>query len=110
MVMIVARKNFKNETGDEVELSACYDEASHNMSIVVTRNSLLHTKPEYSPWEFGQLRELLADAHGEAFSGSTHPSHETRISDSSYYDEVCKKCGATDARGSVGLMFPCPKA
>jgi hypothetical protein len=30
---------------------------------------------------------------------SCHPSHTTRSSDSSHYDEVCTKCGATDIAG-----------
>lgn len=37
----------------------------------------------------------------------THPSHQTRYSDSSLYDEVCTLCGATDARGSDLLYQPC---
>jgi len=36
--------------------------------------------------------------------------HETRYSDSSLYDEVCVKCGATDAAGDKRLNEPCPKA
>lgn len=40
----------------------------------------------------------------------THPSHKTRISDSSIYDEICTLCGATDARGGNRLNEPCPKA
>lgn len=34
--------------------------------------------------------------------------HTTRFSDSSLYDEVCTKCGATDARGDDRLEKPCP--
>jgi hypothetical protein len=37
----------------------------------------------------------------------THPTHQTRYSDSSLYDEVCTLCGATDARGSDRLYQPC---
>lgn len=39
-----------------------------------------------------------------------HPSHETRFSDSSFYDEVCIKCGAHDETpGGWGeLALPCP--
>lgn len=37
-----------------------------------------------------------------------HPSHVTRFSDSSFYDEVCVLCGATDAIGSHALEKPCP--
>lgn len=33
--------------------------------------------------------------------------HETRFSDSSYYDEVCTKCWGTDANGDDSLNFPC---
>lgn len=40
--------------------------------------------------------------------GGTHPSHKTRISDSSLYDEVCTLCGATDASGDKRLSSPCP--
>lgn len=38
-----------------------------------------------------------------------HPSHDTRMSDASSYDEVCKKCGATDmVPGGWGyLRMPC---
>ena len=33
--------------------------------------------------------------------------HTTRISDSSLYDEICTKCGATDAAGDDRLDKPC---
>ena len=46
----------------------------------------------------------------ELLSQPDHPSHKTRYSDSSVYDEVCVYCGATDASGSVGLKKPCPEA
>ena len=36
------------------------------------------------------------------------PTHRTRYSDSSLYDEVCVLCGATDSRGSDALDRPCP--
>lgn len=39
-----------------------------------------------------------------------HPSHKTRSSDSSLYDEVCVYCGATDGRGDHSLKRPCPRA
>jgi hypothetical protein len=35
-------------------------------------------------------------------------SHTTRFSDSSIYDEVCTKCGATDAAGDTRLRYRCP--
>lgn len=31
----------------------------------------------------------------------SHPSHKTRMSDSSLYDEVCTLCGANDGRGTT---------
>ena len=38
----------------------------------------------------------------------THPTHTTRYSDSSLYDEVCTKCGANDAPGrGQSLELPC---
>lgn len=39
-----------------------------------------------------------------------HSSHETRFSDASTFDEICKICGATDiAGGGWGkLAEPCP--
>ncbi len=38
-----------------------------------------------------------------------HPSHKTRFSDASTYDEVCVNCGATDGLGTWGkLKYPCP--
>jgi hypothetical protein len=36
----------------------------------------------------------------------THPSHETRFSDASTFDEICVNCGATDAYGG-GLDSEC---
>lgn len=38
----------------------------------------------------------------------THPSHKTRMSDSSLYDEVCTFCGTTDSNGRAALDAPCP--
>ncbi len=40
-----------------------------------------------------------------------HPSHKTRISDASTFDEICVNCGATDeVPGGWGqLAYPCPK-
>lgn len=42
---------------------------------------------------------------------SLHPSHVTRMSDASTFDEICVNCGATDqAPGGWGeLAKPCPK-
>jgi len=39
-----------------------------------------------------------------------HPSHITRISDASSFDEICVNCGATDITGGGwgGLRKPCP--
>jgi hypothetical protein len=37
----------------------------------------------------------------------SHPTHNTRYSDSSHYDERCILCGTTDAPGSNGLYLPC---
>lgn len=40
-----------------------------------------------------------------------HPTHQTRFSDASTFDEICVKCGATDqVPGGWGrLALPCPK-
>jgi hypothetical protein len=39
-----------------------------------------------------------------------HPSHVTRFSDASSFDEICVNCGATDqVPGGWGrLAYPCP--
>jgi hypothetical protein len=39
-----------------------------------------------------------------------HPSHVTRFSDASTFDEICVNCGATDeVPGGWGqLAYPCP--
>jgi len=39
-----------------------------------------------------------------------HPTHKTRFSDSSLYDEVCERCGAIDITGGGwhSLSEPCP--
>ncbi len=36
-----------------------------------------------------------------------HPSHKTRFSDASSFDEICTECGATDRAGSDKLKKPC---
>lgn len=37
-----------------------------------------------------------------------HPSHKTRFSDASTFDEICTLCGATDEIGGFGnLQYPC---
>ena len=36
-----------------------------------------------------------------------HPSHVTRFSDSSFYDEICVLCGTTDGPGGL-LEVACP--
>lgn len=53
----------------------------------------------------------------EVIKDELHPSHVTRISDASSFDEICINCGATDnplgVRGSGKwgeLAKPCPKA
>lgn len=42
--------------------------------------------------------------------GGLHPSHKTRFSDASTFDEICEICGATDeVPGGWGeLAKPCP--
>lgn len=39
-----------------------------------------------------------------------HPSHVTRISDASSFDEICVNCGAHDQvpGGWGNLVYPCP--
>lgn len=41
-----------------------------------------------------------------------HPSHVTRFSDASTFDEICTKCGARDITGGGwgSLRVPCRKA
>ena len=45
-------------------------------------------------------------------SSGLHPSHKTRFSDASTFDEICVNCGATDqVPGGWGqLAYPCPNA
>ena len=45
----------------------------------------------------------------DLYTDKVHPSHQTRASDSSLYDEVCRNCGATDGLGDKGLFSVCPK-
>lgn len=38
-----------------------------------------------------------------------HPSHVTRMSDSSIFDEICINCGNADSTSTWGrLAYPCP--
>lgn len=41
-----------------------------------------------------------------------HPSHKTRSSDASTFDEICVNCGARDIAGGGwgNLRFPCKEA
>ena len=50
------------------------------------------------------------ESSGGEVMASMHPSHVTRYSDSSYYDEVCIHCGNTDVvPGKWGkLAYQCP--
>lgn len=61
--------------------------------------------------EIVRLREQLSETVQiqKQHSGGKHPSHTTRSSDSSLYDEKCINCGATDvAGGGWGkLAKPC---
>jgi len=45
-----------------------------------------------------------------AWPDRCHESHETRVSDASSFDEICKLCGRTDiSTGGWGwLRIPCP--
>jgi hypothetical protein len=41
-------------------------------------------------------------------SDTLHPSHVTRFSDASSFDEICVNCGAVDRLGSWGALGdPC---
>lgn len=51
---------------------------------------------------------VVAPAAPPASATANPNGHFTRYSDSSLYDEVCVKCGATDASGK--LAQPCPAA
>lgn len=52
---------------------------------------------------------LTAPPATPAVSQGCHPSHKTRMSDASSYDEICVNCGATDTTGGWGaLAKPCP--
>jgi len=59
------------------------------------------------PARIRELEKQLAEEKAKVPKWD-HPSHKTRYSDSSFYDEVCTVCGATDGRGDYGLKYPCP--
>ncbi|MDB5255003.1 MAG: hypothetical protein JWL92_379 [Candidatus Nomurabacteria bacterium] len=50
--------------------------------------------------------------NNEKVEDKLHPSHKTRFSDASSFDEICIHCGAHDILlGGWGqLALPCPKA
>ena len=60
----------------------------------------------------GKADEALANYNkvvgGVIRMRNIHPSHETRLSDSSLYDERCVNCGAADGRNDDRLYDPCP--
>jgi hypothetical protein len=45
----------------------------------------------------------------DIYPDKCHPSHKTRSSDASSFDEVCTVCGCTDIAGAGWgkLKFPC---
>ena len=59
----------------------------------------------------GESKKVAKDALMKMARGP-HPSHVTRMSDSSLFDEVCTNCGAHDeVPGGWGtLALPCSKA
>lgn len=66
-------------------------------------------------WAYGNLgipESVKAQKAAAERPETCHPSHETRSSDASTYDVVCKNCGATDVvPGGWGkLAEPCPEA
>ncbi|QUS39586.1 hypothetical protein RPMA_12615 [Tardiphaga alba] len=69
----------------------------HNDAVMIATRLLEEAFPDHAP-------------PAPAPTNATHSSHITRFSDSSYYDEVCTLCGATDANGQEKLSQPCPKA
>lgn len=44
----------------------------------------------------------------EVITMTAHETHQTRLSDSSLYDEVCIRCGATDGPRGTLKVEPCP--
>jgi len=55
------------------------------------------------------ISEVQTPAKKEDYPDELHPSHFTRTSDASTFDEICTLCGATDQvpSGWGNLKFPC---
>lgn len=68
--------------------------------------TLLHSPYEVYAYERGKQAGLLQARRelSTVVSAGLGNQHDTRISDSSLYDEVCKNCGAVDSK----LSEPCP--
>lgn len=63
-----------------------------------------------SPAPEEQVTDVEADRRERALKVDPDKhGHRTRFSDSSYFDEVCIMCGATDGFGDNRLNRPCPK-
>lgn len=63
-----------------------------------------------SPAPEEQVTDVEADRRERASKVKPDKyGHRTRFSDSSYFDEVCIMCGATDGFGDKRLDQPCPK-
>jgi hypothetical protein len=74
------------------------------LGVVATFNTLAETlefmrKADYPTVYQDYFSTIKEDRKG----------HRTRMSDSSYYDEVCVTCGATDGHGDNGLNRKCPR-
>lgn len=55
------------------------------------------------------IRFALSNGGTETLNREDALGHDTRFSDSSLYDEVCKNCGATDGHNDNRLQRPCPR-
>lgn len=60
-----------------------------------------------APWT--RFRGMISARIVELLEANVTKGHKTRFSDSSLYDEICMKCGATDGRNDDRLNQPCPK-
>lgn len=59
-------------------------------------------------WKETEAEAIAAWNHRPDSPKGLHPSHETRISDASSFDEICIHCGATDGIGTWGAIAdPC---
>lgn len=109
-----ASKEFTNENGAAVVIMLRYEENNPSeFYLIMTRDfRMVVGNSSMTLMEMRVIAELSEKVLKESYPDRRHPSHITRASDASSFDEVCNNCGHTDiaVSGWGELRYPCRSA